>query len=70
MIEFSAVSDAERLGMWLHPGTPKSPRFVCSLCGGVVYYHQAHRKQDEDRERLVMPYEHCPYCMGKMQTYK
>ena len=37
----------------------KSGQFICSTCGGLVYYPQANSSRET---RKICPYELCPHC--------
>ena len=55
-----------RTGHWIRPegSTPKSPLFVCSICGAKVYYiHSGSMK-----EPTVCKYTSCPHCKANMEV--
>lgn len=56
----------EDRGTWVHPGTPKSSKFICKLCGGEAYYPQANNNRKDRPICLRIPYNFCPHCGKKM----
>ena len=52
-------------GEWIHTGSQKSSRFLCSECARVVYYPQPNRQKMHFKPRI--PYKYCPYCLRKMR---
>ena len=61
---------------WVHQGTPKSYKFMCSECGQIAFYHIPTYRSDRNRmpgdktEEAICPYPYCPFCQSKMEEPK
>lgn len=55
-------------GTWLRPpgAPPCSYRFVCSLCGAIVYFVAGNNNRNEKRIRRGCEYKFCPMCGQRM----
>jgi len=60
------MEDNFQRGTWIHPGTLKSSKFICRLCGGEAYYPQACNSRKDKPFIYRIPYKYCPHCGARM----
>lgn len=54
-------------GYWIkvHPDQPKSYKFVCSNCGGMIHSTAL----DKTKKVSVCIYRYCPHCGRPMEVF-